>query len=84
MRYRAGVKFKFRDYWAQQYYPDCIIQCIVPRNGFDEIWFNTSKNRTRNSWISSTTFDDPNNDYYGIIINDHREFTDEEYEELLV
>lgn len=76
MRYRAGVKFKFRDYWAQQYYPDCIIQCIVPRNGFDEIWFNTSKNRTRNSWISSTTLLK--------LIDNRKEFTDAEYEELLV
>lgn len=84
MRYRAGVKFKFRDHWAQQSYPDCIIQSIVPREGFYEIWFNTSKNRACNSWISNTTFDDPNNDFYGIIINDQKEFTDEEYESLLV
>lgn len=84
MSYKVGSKFRFKDDNPNRDYPNGIITRIVHRGHYDEIWFITSISNGKEYCTSSSSFINPGSSFYGIIQEKQKEFTDEEYEGLLV
>ena len=85
MRYKVGDRFRFRGESAARCYNNNIIVEIKEIVGLGpQVWFDCGNKTYGRQWIGADTFDDPTSDYYGIITSSHKEFTDEEYESLLV
>ena len=86
MRYKVGDKFRFKGENPNNSYPNAVIVEIKQGNWGDPfaIWFTSTGGISGQQWIGSDRFDNPKDDWYGIITSNQKEFTDEEYEELLV
>lgn len=91
MRWKVGTRFRFRNDYNNQIYKNPIVTKIQksddnPLNPL-QIWFSYETSREGAVYIELPALDDksPDNTWYGIIVGDSRkEFTDKEYEELLV
>ena len=86
MRYKVGDTFRFKGENPNNSYPNAVIVEIKKGNwdGPLEIWFTSAGPIGGRQWVDSAHFDDQTSDWYGIITSSRKEFTDEEYEELLV